>query len=45
MARALGIGPRLLLKNILGLSQRWNVPVRDWIRALYKKQFGKQVKW
>jgi hypothetical protein len=42
MAKLLGMGPRSLVKNIPAPSQRWKVPVRDWIRDLYRKKFGQK---
>ncbi len=42
MAKELGIGPASLIKNIPSASQRWKAPVRDWVRELYEKKFGKR---
>ena len=41
MARKLGFKPRGLIKNIPAKSQPWKAPVREWIRGLYAKRFGK----
>jgi hypothetical protein len=38
MARALGLNPRTLIKNIPSPSQRWKAPVREWVRELYRKR-------
>ncbi len=40
MAKALGLNPRKLIKNIPGPKQRWKAPVRDWVRELYRKRHG-----
>jgi hypothetical protein len=40
MAKQLGFGPKSLIKNIPSPSQKWKVPVRDWVRSLYEKKFG-----
>jgi hypothetical protein len=40
MAKALGLQPRSLIKNIPAASQTWKAPVSDWIRSLYDKKFG-----
>ncbi|MGA8654681.1 MAG: hypothetical protein WB586_00905 [Chthoniobacterales bacterium] len=42
MAKQLGIGPRSLIKNIPSPGQRWKRPVKEWVRHLYAKKFGKQ---
>jgi len=41
MAKELGFRPRNLLKNIPSKSQSWKAPVREWIRDLYAKRFGR----
>jgi hypothetical protein len=41
MAKELGFQPRSLIKNISAKSQPWKAPVREWIRDLYAKRFGK----
>jgi len=43
MAKELGMGPRGLIKNIPGPTQRWKAPVKVWIRDLYEKKFGIRV--
>jgi hypothetical protein len=42
MAKALGIRPRGLIKNIPAKSEPWKEPVEAWVRALYCKRFGDQ---
>jgi hypothetical protein len=44
MARALGLQPRSLIKNIPGPREAWKAPVRDWVRELYRKRFGTIVR-
>jgi len=39
-AKALGMSPKSLIKNIPSKSQRWKTPVREWIRDLYETKFG-----
>ena len=41
MAKKLGLKPRNLIKNIPAKSQPWKASVRQWIRDLYAKRFGK----
>ena len=41
MAKELGMSPKSLRKNIPSPSQRWKLPVKDWIRELYEKQLGR----
>jgi len=41
MAKELGFKPRGLIKNIPSRSQPWKAPVRDWIRDLHAKRFGR----
>ena len=45
MARDLGLNPRKLVKNIPSPSQRWKLPVRDWVRELYRKAHGGPDPW
>jgi len=40
MAKALGLNPRTLIKNIPSSKQRWKAPVRDWVRDLYRSRHG-----
>ena len=42
MAKELGIGPASLIKNIPAPRELWKLPVRDWVRELYEKKFGKR---
>ena len=39
-AKALGLSPKSLMKNIPNASQKWKLPVPLWIRELYEKKFG-----
>lgn len=39
-AKALGIGPKALMKNRPSPTERWKAPVNVWIRELYLKRFG-----
>ena len=43
MAKALGLNPRKLMKNIPSSQQRWKLPVRDWVRELYRKRHSAPV--
>lgn len=38
MAKALGIGPRSLIKNLPAPTEPWKAPVEDWVRDLYAKR-------
>ena len=38
-ARALGLNPQNLIKNIPAPTQQWKLPVNEWIRELYAKRF------
>lgn len=38
-ARALGLNPISLVKNIPAPTQSWKLPVNEWIRELYAKSF------
>jgi hypothetical protein len=42
MAKELGISPRSLIKNIPSPSQRWKLPVKEWVRNLHFKKFGRR---
>ena len=42
MAKELGISPRSLIKNIPSPSQRWKLPVKEWVRYLHFKKFGRR---
>ena len=37
-AKALGLNPSKLIKNVPGPNQRWKAPVKVWIRELYEMQ-------
>lgn len=41
MAKELGMTPKSLLKNIPAPNQQWKAPVKEWIRDLYEKKFGR----
>ena len=41
MAKELGLSPQSLRKNQPSPSQSWKEPVKDWIRELYEKRFGR----
>jgi hypothetical protein len=43
MAKALGLNPRKLMKNIPSSQEGWKAPVRDWVRELYRKRHGAPV--
>jgi hypothetical protein len=40
MAKALGLRPWSLVKNIPGPREAWKASVRDWVRDLYRRRFG-----
>jgi len=42
MAKELGMSPRSLIKNIPAPSQPWKAPVKEWIRDLHERRFGKR---
>jgi len=44
MAKALGLRPWSLIKNIPDPREAWKAPVRDWVRDLYRKRFGTVIK-
>lgn len=39
-AKALGLSPQALIKNIPSPSQKWKQPVKFWLRDLYEQKFG-----
>lgn len=41
MAKALGLNPKKLIKNIPNKSELWKLPVKDWIREIYQKSHPK----
>jgi len=44
MAKALGLNPRSLIKNIPNRAEPWKAPVHVWIREMYeKRQAGKKT--
>ncbi len=43
MAKELGMSPRSLIKSNPSPSQLWKEPVKDWIRKLYEKRFGRKT--
>jgi hypothetical protein len=40
-AKKLGFQPKSLIKNVPSPSQRWKMPVREWVGDLYEKKFGR----
>ena len=43
MNQRAGMSPKSLMKNNPSPTQRWKLPVKDWIRELYAKRFGHQT--
>jgi hypothetical protein len=43
MAKELGFSPQSLIKNRPSPSQAWKLPVKDWIRELHEKRFGRKT--
>jgi predicted nucleotidyltransferase len=39
MAKAVGLSPKSLIKNIPNARQRWKAPVKQWVRELYEERF------
>ena len=44
MAKELGLNPRSLIKNIPSKSEPWKLPVKKWIREMYRKRQEKVAK-
>ena len=44
MAKAMGLNPRSLIKNIPSKSEQWKLPVKEWIREMYQKRQKKSAK-
>ena len=44
MAKALGLQPWSLIRNIPDPREAWKAPVRDWVRDLYRKRFGTVIR-
>lgn len=44
MAKELGMNPRSLIKNVPAPSQKWKLPVKQWIHELYHKRQKKTEK-
>ena len=42
MAKELGMQPSSLIKNIPSPNQQWKAPVKDWVRSLHEKKFGRR---
>ena len=40
LAKELGLSPKTLMKNNPSPTQRWKLPVKQWIRELHGKRFG-----
>jgi len=43
MAKELGFSPKSLIKNRPSPSQTCKLPVKDWIRELHEKRFGRKT--
>jgi hypothetical protein len=43
MAEEMGLNPHSLIKNIPSKSERWRLPVKDWIHELYPKRQEKDL--
>src|SRR5258707_13101573 len=43
MAKKLGFGPDSLIRGRPDPKQKWKLPVKDWIRELYRGRFGHVV--
>jgi hypothetical protein len=43
MAKELGLSPQGLRKHRPSPSQPWKLPVKEWIRELYEKRFGRKA--
>lgn len=41
MAKQLGMSPKALMKNVPASTQLWKAPVKEWIRDLFEKRFGR----
>ena len=44
IAKEMGLNPRSLMKNIPSKTERWKLPVKDWIRQMYQKRQEKAAK-
>lgn len=42
MAKVLGLSPKSLMKNVPSPNERWKLPVKQWIRELHEKRFGRK---
>ncbi len=42
-AKALGMSPKALTKNVPSPSQPWKAPVKIWIQDLYEQRFGSEA--
>ena len=43
MAKEIGMSPKSLMKNNPSPAQRWKLPVKNWIRELHEKRFGRRA--
>jgi hypothetical protein len=43
MAKELGFSPQSLIKNLPSPRQAWKLSVKDWIRELHEKRFGRKT--
>ena len=44
MAKEMGINPRSLIKNIPSKTEQWKLPVKHWIREMYRKRQEKTAR-
>ena len=44
MAKEMGLSPRSLIKNIPSKAEPWKLPVKDWIRQMYRKRQAKSAR-
>jgi len=44
MAKAMGLSPRSLIKNIPSPKEPWKAPVEDWVRTISGKRHGAQAR-
>ena len=40
MAKELGLNRANLIKNVPSPKQRWQAPVEDWVRGMYRRRYG-----
>lgn len=44
MAKEMGLNPRSLIKNIPSKTEQWKLPVKNWIRKMYRKRQEKTAR-